>query len=247
MSRGIWATWYDVADADRDAFIEWEQKEYLPALAANSRYNWVARYASKSGAGIETGVFGETVVDAGKEGIGSASEYLVLIGADSPHVFLNPLVLDGNEAPFPGASDMLKKRINLRHAILLEEETVDGPEAAPKTLPDVPAPAIRLGNFYMRTTQEDFDAGRWYAQRRLPEMQESPGCVRTRKLMCVAGWGKHSILYEFTSPETRADLWKAFQAQRKDDPNGFWTIGPQTLHAPGSPFLGQRTWSSVKA
>ncbi|MGV6875487.1 hypothetical protein ACUSIJ_22695 [Pseudochelatococcus sp. B33] len=245
MSRGIWATWYDVADADRDAFIKWEQEEYLPALAADPRYNWVARYASRSGAGIETGVFGETVVDPAKEGIGSASEYLVLIGADSPHVFLNPLVLDGNEAPTPGGAAMLAKRINLRHAVLLEEASVDGPEAPPPGLPDVPAPAIRIGNFSMRTPQEDFDAGRWYAQRRLAELGASPGCVRTRKLMCVAGWGKHCILYEFTSPEARADLWKAFQEQRKNDPGSFWTIGPQTLHAPGSPFLGQRTWSSV--
>ncbi|WP_442580209.1 hypothetical protein ACSBOB_32960 [Mesorhizobium sp. ASY16-5R] len=244
MSRGIWATWYDVADADRDVFAEWERTVYLPALAAEPGYNWVARYASKSGEGIETGVFGETVVDAAKEGIGSASEYLVLVGADSPHRFLNPLVLDRNDAPYPSASEMLGKRINARHAVLLEEESVIGPDAPPEG-PDVPALAIRCGNFSMRTPQEDFDAGRWYAQRRLAEMAASPGCVRTRKLMCVAGWGKHCILYEFTSPEARADLWKGFQEQRRTDPATFWTIGPQTLHAPGSPFLGQRTWSSV--
>ena len=245
MSRGIWATWFDIDTDEREAFMQWEKETYLPALATDPRFNWVARYSSKSGAGIETGVFGETVVDPTKEGIGSASEHLILIGADSPHVFLNPLVLDGENAGVEGASEMLKFRLNSRHAVLLEEETVDGPEAAPNDKPDVPAAAIRMGNFYMKTPQEDFDAGRWYAQRRLAELSVSPGCVRTRKLMCVAGWGKHSILYEFVSPEARADLWLAFQEQRKKTPDEFWTIGPQTLHAPGSPFLGQLEWSSV--
>jgi hypothetical protein len=241
MSRGIWATWYDLGPSDRDAFIDWEEKDYLPSLAANRRFNWVARYGSKSGAGTETGVFGETVVDGAKEGVGVATQYLVLIGADSPHVFLNPLTLDGNGADSP---PMLKKRMNIRHAVFLEEETVDGPEAEPAATSDIAAPAIRFGTFNMRTPQEDFDAGRWYAQHRLAELQASPGCVRTRKLMCVAGWGKHGILYEFTSPEARGDLWKAFKAQQTATPQAFWTIGPQTLHAPGSPFLGQRTWSS---
>lgn len=239
MSRGIWATWYDLAPEDRGAFATWEREEYLPGLARDPRFNWVAQYASKSGHGTETGVFGETVVDAAKEGLGSATEYLVLIGADSPHVFLNPLVLDKNEPP------MLAKRRNMRHAVFLEEETVDGPAPAPRGEPDIAAPAIRFGTFHMKTPQEDFDAGRWYAQRRLAEMAATPGCVRTRKLMCVAGWGKHGILYEFVSPEARGAAWKAFREQRDTTPQQFWTIGPQTLHAPGSPFLGQRTWPPV--
>ena len=245
MSRGIWATWYDVSAEDRDEFLEWEQKEYLPALAADPQFNWVAGYASQSGAGTETGVFGETVVDGAKEGIGTANQYLVLIGANSPHVFLNPLVLDTNNIIASDKTGMLEKRMNMRHAVFLEEETVDGPDASKDKGPDVPAPAIRLGTFYMRTAQEDFDAGRWYAQRRLAELAASPGCVRTRKLMCVAGWGKHGILYEFSSPKARSDLWENFRTQRATTPESFWTIGPQTLHAPGSPFLGQRTWSSV--
>lgn len=244
MSRGIWATWYDLDAADRDAFIAWEQHEYLPTLASDPRFNWVARYGSKSGAGIETGVFGETVIDGAREGVGTASQYLVLIGADSPHAFFDPLVLDGDDAGVPGAAGMLAKRRNIRHAVFLEEETVGGPDA-PQDGPDVPAPAIRLGVFQMRTVREDFDAGRWYAQRRLPEMAAGEGCVRARKLMCVAGWGKHGILYEFTSPEARRNLWDAFKAQRANTPETFWTIGPQTLHAPGSPFLGQRSWSSI--
>jgi hypothetical protein len=245
MSRGIWATWYDLDTDNRETFTTWERSHYLPALAADKRFNWVARYASKSGVGIETGVFGETVIDGAKEGVGTATQYLVLIGADSPHIFLDPLVLDGEEGAVAGAADMLAKRRHVRHAIFLNEETAEGPETPQGGGPDLPAPAIRLGVFNMRTPAEDFDAGRWYAQRRLRELQQSPGCVRTRKLMCVAGWGKHGILYEFVSPEVRGELWESFKQQRATAPETFWTIGPQTLHAPGSPFLGERTWSSV--
>jgi hypothetical protein len=94
----------------------------------------------------------------------------------------------------------------------------------------------------MRTPEDDFESGRWYAQSRLPHMASAAGCVRARKLLSVAGWAKHAILYEFVSADARRTIWNGMRAARDRDPKGYWSIGPRTVHAPGSPTLGERTW-----
>jgi hypothetical protein len=73
-------------------------------------------------------------------------------------------------------------------------------------------------------------------------MAAAPGCVRVRKLLSVAGWAKHAILYEFVSADARRTIWNSLRADRNRDRDRFWSIGPKTVHAPGSPTLGERTF-----
>ena len=52
-------------------------------------------------------------------------------------------------------------------------------------------------------SRDEDEIARWYAQWRLPSMQEVRGCVRVRTLISIAGWAKHACLYEFASLAAR--------------------------------------------
>jgi hypothetical protein len=242
MDKGIWATWYDLDDADRDDVLDWLHRAWLPALAADGRYNWVAHYRDQEAIASETGVAGAMPRADASENIPVGRQFLLLVAAPSPHVFLDPQVLDGPDAVAVDGADRLGRRRNVRHAIFVEEASVEGPDSPGAVEPRLPAPAIRLGCFNMRTPEDDFESGRWYAQSRLPLMAAAPGSVRARKLLSVAGWAKHAILYEFVSADARRTIWNGMRAERDRDPARFWSIGPKTVHAPGSPTLGERTY-----
>jgi hypothetical protein len=242
MDKGIWASWYDLDANDRDSFLAWLHGTWLPALERDGRYNWVAHYRDQEAVKSETGVAGPMEQASKAEGIPVGKQFLLLLGADSPHVFLDPLVLDGSDG---ADAKMLGLRRNVRHAVFVVEASAEGPESPGKVAKTAPSPAIRLGCFRMRNPEDEFESGRWYAQSRLPYMGKVAGSVRARKLISVAGWAKHAILYEFTSPEARRTIWNGMRAERDADPNKFWSIGPKTVHAPGSPTLGERTYPPV--
>ena len=102
-----------------------------------------------------------------------------------------------------------------------------------------PGPAIQMGSYRMTTPEAEIGIGEWYAQFRLPKLARTPGCLRVRKLVGIAGWAKHAILYEFTSLEDRR--------QNIEKPYDEWTARAvkSTIHAPGSPAVGARTWPSA--
>jgi hypothetical protein len=77
-------------------------------------------------------------------------------------------------------------------------------------------------------------------------MAQMPGCIAARKLLCVAGWVKHAILYEFTSLEARMNEFEEPHEALALDP-GEWTgrVVRYTIHTPGSPLVGARTWPPV--
>jgi hypothetical protein len=245
MDKGIWASWYDIDEGDRERFLAWLHGTWLPSLERAGCYNWVAHYRDQEAVKSETGVAGPMEQAGEGEGIPVGRQFLLLVGADSPHVFLDPLVLDGNGGMSTADAKMLGLRRNVRHAVFVEEASVEGPESPGKVDKTAPSPAIRLGCFRMRNPEDEFESGRWYAQSRLPYMGKVAGSVRARKLISVAGWAKHAILYEFTSPEARRTIWNGMRASRDADPKNFWSIGPKTVHAPGSPTLGERTYPPI--
>jgi hypothetical protein len=219
MDHGIWATWYDLADADREKFLRWLHGEYLPELKMRPGFAWVAHYENKVG-GPQMRQVGDIIERPGED-IGSGSQFLMLVGAPSPHTFLNPSVLQiENEAP-QRTRDMLAVRKGVRPAIFMEETRV-------------------------RTIADEFDLGCWYAQYRLPHMAQMPGSVASRKLLCVAGWAKHAVMYEFTSLEARLAHFEEPHEALAVDPKE-WTgrIVRYTIHTPGSPTVGQRIWPPV--
>jgi hypothetical protein len=241
MDHGIWATWYDLADGDRERFLDWLHGDYLPELKTRSGYAWVAHYENTRG-GPQMRQIG-TIIERPDEDIGSGTQFLMLVGAPSPHTFLDPSVLALQQTAPREVRDMLALRQGVRQAIFMEETRVSGPESAQRPAGTAPGPAIQMGSFRTRTVADDFDLGCWYAQYRLPYMAQLPGSIATRKLVSVAGWAKHAILYEFTSLEARLKNFEEPHESHALDPQE-WTgrVVRYTIHTPGSPVVGRRLW-----
>jgi hypothetical protein len=242
MDRGIWATWYDLDEEDQPTFLEWAHRDYLPALRSRPGYAWAAHYRSDGGGQAMTQMR-DTIMSRPAEDVGAGSEFLMLVGAPSPHVFLGPSVLALEQEAPDDVRIMLSCRRRTRTAIFCEEARVNGPDAAARMPGTTPAPAIQLGSFRVRSVEEEFDLGCWYAQYRLPHMAQMNGCIATRKLLCVAGWVKHAILYEFTSLEARMMNFERPHEAFALDPKE-WTgrVARYTVHAPGSPMVATRIW-----
>jgi uncharacterized membrane protein YfcA len=69
-----------------------------------------------------------------------------------------------------------------------------------------------------------------------------PFAIDLRKLLGVAGWAKHAVIYEFTSNEDRAKNMEntgTHKVQWGED------VIAQTVHSPGSPVIGFRKWPKV--
>lgn len=242
MDTGIWATWYDLAEGARGEFNDWLHGVYLPHLRQLSGVAWVAHYEDKGG-GPGMKKLGAQVPRA-SEDMGIGTQFLVLVGAASPQVFFNPLIHDVEK--HDDFKDRLARREGLRSAIFAEQTRINGPSYHARTPGTAPGPGIQMGAFTMATLEQEIDLGCWYAQYRLPFMAQAQSCICARKLLSVAGWAKHSILYEFTSLEGRMKDFEEGHEELALDPKE-WTgrIVKGTIHAPGSPTVGQRIWPPV--
>jgi len=247
MDQGIRATWYDLDPNDQDTFLQWMHDEYLPSLKARPGFAWVAHYKSEGG-GPAMREVRDNLITRPDEDVGSGSQFLMLVGAPSPHTFLNPSVLTVESGASERVTAMLAKRRGVRTAIFSEERRVDGPAARMRAPGSTPGPAIQMGSFRVRSIEEDFDLGCWYAQYRLPHMAQMPGSIASRKLLCVAGWAKHAVMYEFTSLEARLANFEVPHESHALDPNE-WTgrVVRYTIHAPGSPTVATRIWPPLES
>jgi hypothetical protein len=243
MDNGIWATWYDLADDARERVLAWTHETYCPWLRAQPGYVWVAHYRY-TGGGPQMEQVKQTAVGHTQEAIGSGNQYVLLVGGLSPHTFFKPSVMD---AALPAGFDaMLKERVGTRTAVFTVEERVNGPEPREAGPGTGPGPAIQMGSFRMRSPEEEFDLGKWYAQYRLPFMAQLKGAIATRKLAGVAGWAKHSVLYEFTSLAARLRHFEEpHESLALDRTRWESQVIAGTVHAPGSPFIGERIWPPV--
>ncbi|MFC1665944.1 hypothetical protein ACFL17_10045, partial [Pseudomonadota bacterium] len=200
MDQGIWATWYDLPEGDNQDYFDWLHQHYLPALLQRPGYVWAAHYEI-TGGGESMQIISDRLVRPDDSKIGTGTQYVVLVGAVSPHVFFNPNVLSILENLDSTAKKMLKLRLGERVSIFNEEAHLNGPEFNQRAPGTTPGPAIQMGSFRIRSLEEEFDLGSWYAQYRFPAMARMPGCIATRKLVSIVGWAKHAVLYEFTSLE----------------------------------------------
>ena len=245
MDQGIWATWYDLADESREEFLAWTHDCYCPALRVRPGYHWVAHYRY-TGGGAQMARVQATAIGHTQEAIGNGHQYLLLVGAASAHSFFKP-ALDEYELPAE-YGPMLARRLGMRTAVFTEEARVNGPEPREFGPGSGLGPAIQMGGFRMRTPEEEFDLGRWYAQYRLPFMARTPGCIATRKLSGVAGWAKHSVIYEFTSLAARLQYFEEpHEALALDGTRWESKVMAGTVHAPGSPIIGERIWPPLPA
>jgi hypothetical protein len=246
MTQGIWAVWYDLSNDDtlREEYLDWFHGTHLPGLLSRSGFAWAAHYRIVGG-GARMDEIHDRLARPDDPDLGAGTQFLALVGATVPHVFFEPKVLDIEPELSPEASDMLALRRESRTCFFTEEAQITGPASGSRSDETAPAPAIQMGSFRTKTVADEFDLAAWYAQYRLPAMSRMPGCVATRKLVSLAGWAKHSILYEFTSLEARERHFQGHESLALDDT--VWTskIIGYTIHAPGSPSVGYRLWPEV--
>ena len=228
---GIRISWYDLEASQRDGYLSWLHERYLPALLKRPGIQWAAHYLA------ERRSVPARLTNTGDRGIPGGGDYILLVGAATPHVFAPPHPRETFAPVVENEAAMLALRRNERVSIMVEEARVSGPEVAKHEL----GPCIQLGSFNA-TPENEGELLSWYARWRLPCMEKLPGCVRTRKLSGVVGWSKHGVLYEFTSLEARD---KYFPGHEKPYPElEAWTdkVVRRLLHAPRSPQIAQRIW-----
>jgi hypothetical protein len=247
MDQGVRAVWYDLEDTAEAAYLAWLHGHYLPEIMARPGILWAAHYEI-TGGGAHMDKIGDVLprMDEGENAdVGTGTQYLLLIGAGSPHVFFKP-DFDQLEQENAAVRDQIALRQGARTCVFTEEARVNGPEFDYRTHDSTPGPAIQMGSFRTRTVADEFDLAGWYANYRMPAMARMPGCIATRKLVSVAGWAKHSVMYEFLSLEARAEHFQSHESLALDET--VWTsrIIKYTVHAPGSPSVGRRIWPSVE-
>jgi hypothetical protein len=232
MSYGIWAVWYNLGEAGREAHLDWLHGTYLPDMVARPGIMWAANYR------VDEDEYRDrrNQLTHTSERIAQGTQYICMIAAASAHQFFvedSPFV-EENQPADVGAR--LGERDEARLAVLIEEESVNGPAYGLSTPGAAPAAAIQLGSFRMTREETDIWIGQWYARLRMPAMARTPGVIRCRKLLATAGWCRHAVLYEFESHEMRRE--------HGIQPHSAWSkaVVDETVHAPGSPLIGYRLW-----
>jgi hypothetical protein len=244
MDQGIRIVWYDLPDEDKHEYLQWLHNDYLPSVLSRPGIMWAAHYRIiKTDATVQKlSKFVGRPDDAGEVPVGS--DYALLIGAGSPHVFFKPK-FDELDDSNPMTCKMFAQRLGVRTVVATEQAQVNGPEISWRAPGTTPGPFIQLGHFRVRSVEEEFDLSAWYADYRLPTIATMKGAIAARKLVTVAGWAKHVVLYEFISSEAHHTNFMAHEILAFSD--GEWTnrVVKYTAHAPGSPSIAERLWPLV--
>jgi len=242
MDQAIKAVWYDLPEKGSDVYLRWLHQVYLPAIVQLPGRLWAAHYQVTGGGG---GMYGDTTdrfarADAAE--VGGGKDYVLLVGAGSPHAFFKPVRAETEIEEDTQTKTMKSLWLGARPCVFAEEARINGPEYDQKVPSGTPGPAIQMGSFQTKSVADEFDLAAWYAQYRLPAMARMPGCIATRKLLTVAGWAKHAVMYEFTSLEAREAHFHQHESLGLD--KTVWTnkIINYTIHAPGSPSIAKRIW-----
>lgn len=245
MACAIKATWYDLPGDGVENYLRWLHGVYLPAVLQLPGRLWAAHYKVTGGGAQLYGDGADRFARAGGGEVGTGTDYLLLIGAGSPHAFFRPIPAETEIEEDAKTRRMKALWTGARPCVFAEEVRINGPEYDQQVPSGTPGPAIQMGSFRTRTVDDEFDLAAWYAQYRLPAMARMPGCISTRKLLSVAGWAKHSVLYEFVSLEARQQHFHSHESLGLD--KTVWTskIINYTIHAPGSPSVGQRIWPAT--
>lgn len=245
MDRGLYALWYEIPDEDKSEYLDWFHRVHIPEKLSRSGYLWAAHYELGHG-----GSRFKQVVDglqhARDSGLGRGGGYLALFGGLTTHTFLNPSPAQLAARQSPETRRMIGLRREVYSCIFAEETRVNGPDVAQRSPGITPGPAIQMGNFNVTGPEAEDDVGAWYAQYRLPFMAAMPGCIGARKLLATAGWGKHSILYEFVSLEERERHFIPHEEEAHDPQSWTARVLARLHHAPCSPAVGRRIWPAVE-
>lgn len=241
VTQALRAEWYDIDLSDKGPFLLWLHAEYLPRLSKIAGVVWVGHYeiAEKVPASpVKSNR--PSRQETSDPAVPTGSQFVLLTAtADLDLLLLPSSALARMESD---AAARLAIRKAYRDAVFIEEECIQGPSNG--EFPSTAAPpAMQLGNFIVRTPADERELARYYRLHRFPQIAATSGCIRGRKLLSVAGWPKHGILYEFTSMNPGDEL---FESRFNNAiPGKTWT-GPHVLsyvvHAPNAPHAGRRLW-----
>jgi hypothetical protein len=233
MDRGIWATWYDLPAEGRDEYFDYLHGAYLPAILRRPGYLWAAHVQNVDSLEREAASY-KRLTHTDDPSVPQGYRFLLLFGAEDPHTFVERYA----EA-FPKVDAEGQRLLNLQQAarsvIFAEAGRVDGPAASLRAPGITPGPVIQFGTFNINALQNEVEMNAWYAKSRLPLVARGDGNLGARRLVSIAGWPKHGILYEFASLEVAE--------KNLLDPSD-WTrrVVDNLVHAPHSPTLGVRIW-----
>jgi hypothetical protein len=240
LDRSLMISWYDLAPATRDRYLDWLHGSCIPKLLRVPGVLCAAHYeVDQSEKPLSH------LRQTRDKALPQGNSHILILGARDAHVFasLTPF----RYKPTAAERRMLALRLGERVNIFTEEHRAQGPDSRRREGRYGLAPAIQLGNFNSGAYLDEDELLSWYAQLRLPSFQKLPGGIGIRKMVSVSGWAKHGVLYEFTSLEARAANFRAHEA--KSPKLAAWThdVVAKLVHAPGSPAVAQRIWPPVKA
>jgi hypothetical protein len=234
MDRGIWATWHDLPAAALSEHTAWLHERYLPSMLARPGYLWAAHVENVDWPEREAHNQ-QRLTHVDDSSVPDGFRHLVMFGAASPHTFVDP----SPEEMLGGLTDedrrMLGLRTGERSAVFVEIERVEAPDAHTRRPGITPGPVIQFGTFNINDRANEVDMNTWYSRSRLPLVKSLEGNVGARRVVSIAGWPKHGILYEFSSLD-------AAQKNLADPTEWTRNVVDNLVHAPHSPTLGTRVW-----
>jgi hypothetical protein len=235
MDRGIWAMWYDLPEAGRDEYLGYLHTEYLPAMLRRPGFLWGAHVQNVDSPEREAASY-RRLTHTDDPAVPQGYRYLLLFGAEDPHTFVaRDFVAEAFEAANATSKRLLGLQTAARAAIFAEAGRVDGPQAALREPGITPGPVIQFGTFNINALENETEMNAWYANSRLPLVARGEGNLGARRVVSIAGWPKHGILYEFVSLE-------AAEKNLADPSDWSRRVVDNLVHAPHSPTLGVRIW-----
>lgn len=245
--RALWINWYDLLDEDVSGHQAWLHEWYLPRILMVPGVLHAAHYRVRVGAKPNSRITTDLTVPTGKA-------HVVIVGARDAHVFSKSSVNYSEHRPDPhvfdstldtAAREMLAMRRGLRTCIATEEARTLGPQSHRRDERGTLGPFIQLGAFNVPSVAAEDELMAWYAQWRSTAFAAMPGCLGFRNLVTVSGWAKHIVVYEFCSEEDREVYPNRLSAMSKEMEEWTRRVIAGSVHAPGSPSIGDRLWPNV--
>lgn len=241
MSEVLKVEWFDLSDGNKDDTCRWLHESYLPSVQAAAGVGWVGHYQivqnPKKGY-IDGAPEKKTTQDPT---VAKGWQNVILTAALSPEVFFGPK--NPTEALIAQNAAEFSKLESYRSAVFIEEQVVNSPEHQAFPYGMGPPPAMQIGNYNANTPEDEIELAHWYRAERFPRVAVTPGMIRGRKLLSIAGWPKHGVLWEFADmPEGDYSFEHRFVAA---DRNENWQgrhVLEYVTHSYGGPQAGRRIW-----
>ena len=244
MTEVLKAEWFDLNDDNQKDVWQWMHESYLPALQSAQGVSWVGHYdiVELPDRPYIDGAPGKKVTQ--DPTVPTGWQNVILTAAASPEVFFGP----GNPVDALAEAQAGKRAAfkNYRSAVFIEEQVVNAPEQRTCPYGMGPPPAMQLGNYNADTPDDEIELAQWYRAERFSRVSVTPGMIRGRKMLSIAGWPKHGVLWEFADmPE--GDF--SFEHRFVDaDRNENWTgrhVLEYVTHSYGGPHAGRRIWPKL--